>query len=439
MSDPTRPNAVERRLALLLERWDAFASDPDPRVLCWTVAEDDVAIVDAFIQLQCDGRGAAADCFVRLDDPFDDPATYGATLAASLATSYGEVRGDLAAAGHGAAWEPLPAYPGDDAVAHLARACASFQAAHTDLGLTLAVVLGPAAIADGTEWARWVERLARAELPRTVRFLVVDVAESAQLQALRTTEPLRVRSEALTLDMAGARLDLARAADRGDAGSAFRLEYLALTAAAGRRDVPETYATAERALAIAVRQQWPAMQVAVYVAVAAACLGAARPDDAVVACQAARAAAQAAAHAGDPTAPVLIAQAGLSEGAALVSAGRWAAAGAVYESAAGEATDCGHHLFALEGWRMAAWCHTQLGDLTAAWRTGWCALDAGEQLDPDWRAASTLSIAGQALVAVARQHQWAEGVEAASQRLAALLAPATAPATAPVRAEVMAP
>jgi hypothetical protein len=423
MSDPTRPNAIERRLAHLEERWDAFARDPDARLLRWSAPDDDLPLVDAFFTVQCEGRGEVADCFVRLDAPFADPATHGAVLTAALAAYHADARDALAAAGHPAAWSPpAPRPDGDDASA-FARACASFQAAHAGLGLLLAVVLAPGAIADDAAWNAWLGRLVRAEPAAPVRFVVAEVAEAPRLDALAAAEPVRVRTDRLALDMAGARLALARAADRGDAASAFRLEYLALTAAAGRSELQAARGHADRALAVATREGWPAMQVAVHLALGSAFLGAGLADDALAACRAAGASARAAAGAGDPAANALIVQSGLSEGAALVSAGRWGDAAAAYAAAAPVATDAADHMLALEGWRMAAWCHARTGDLAAAWRCGWSALDAGERLDPGWRAASTLPVAGRALVDVARRQQWAAGVHAAEQRLAALLAP----------------
>jgi tetratricopeptide (TPR) repeat protein len=419
---PHRKNAIERRLEELEERWNAFAEDPTPRLLRWAVEAQSLAVVEGFVELQRDGDGDVPDYFLRFDEPFVDPRNHGFVLTAALERAYGEARPGLADAGF-AAWSAPGVRLGEPDVAAFARYCATFQAHHAPMMLRLAVVLAPEAVTDAMAWQRWLLALVRADVPEGVRFVLLDPAEAPQLDALCAAEPRLVRSEVVDLDMPAAIQELANAAAGDDPGSQFRVHFVALTNAAGRSPLPAAGEAAQRALAIATQHGWSAMQVVVYSALASAYLGAGHADSAVAAYQAARAAALEAGQQGDPSAPTLVVQSWLGEGAAYVSAGRFAEGAPVYEAAAPVAAACGNGLMTLEGWRMAAYCHEQAGDADAAWRCGQQALDAGAALDDATRDVSTLPFAGQGLLRVAQRWAYASEADAVRARLAALLGP----------------
>ena len=417
-----RKNAIERRLEELEERWNVFAEDPTPRLLRWVVEAQSLAVVEGFVELQRDGDGDVPDYFLRFDEPFVDPRHHGFVLAAALERVYDEARSGLVEAGFGP-WTSPGVLLGEADVAAFARYCATFQAHHAPMMLRLAVVLAPEAVSDMLAWQRWLLALARAAVSEGVRFLLLDPAEAPQLDALCSAEPRLVRSEVVDLDMPAAIQELANAAAGDDPGSQFRVHFVALTNAGGKGDLSAAGEAAQRALAIATQHGWGAMQVVVYSALAAAYLGAGHVDSAVAAYQAARQAATVAGQQGDPSAPTLVVQSWLGEGAALVSGGRFAEGATVYEAAAAVAASVGNGLMTLEGWRMAAYCHEQAGDADAAWRCGHQALDAGEALDEATRAASTLPFAGQGLLRVAQRWAYAGEADAVRARLGALLGP----------------
>lgn len=444
-----RKNAVEQRLEELDDRWNEFADSPEPRLLCWVVDADSRQLVDGWVQLQCEGDGAVPDLFIRLESPFTAPGSYGFALIEELHAQVEQVRAELAAESDGEVgtrgtegggegegtgggeeggaavldWVVPPVIPGDPDVLALVRCCASFQAHHAERMLKLAVVLAPTAVADPAGWEYWLRTLVRAGVPDAVRFLVVDAAEAPLLGGLHESEPLLVAGGPVDLDMAGARAELAAGAAGEDPGSRFRVHFVALTSALEKGDLVAADGSARQALAIAGEQGWLTMQVVVYTALGSGYVGGGHTDHAVAAYQAARQTALAAAEGGDPAAPKLVVQAWLGEGSALVGAGRFTEAAQVYAQAAPAAAAREDPMMALEGWRMAAYCHEQAGDAESSWVCGHAALDAGEQLDEGMRQASTLPFVGQGLLRLTRQWAYAGQVDVVQGRMIALLGP----------------
>lgn len=422
MGSTPRRNAIERRLDQLGEEWNAFAESPAV-LLRWTYAADDAQMVDGFIEMQQDGAGEIPDFFIRLDLPFQDPERHGFVLREAIEQRYAEARDGLAHAGHPAEWAAPALVPGESDLSALIRCCASFQAYHARIMLKLALVLAPEPAPDAAAWQRWLYSLVRAPVPPAVRFLVLERAEAPRLDPLCQAEPERILTQRLELDMAGARDELARDAAGDDPGSHFRVHLVALTGAAGRGDLAGAHQAARQALDIANRENWPAMQVAVHVALGSAYLGGGHTEHALAACRAAQQSALAAEQAGDPAGARLRVQAGLAEGAALVSAGRFAEAAPVYRQAAPLAASGGDPLMTLEAWRMAGYCHEAAGDPRSAWECGAAALEAGQGLEPSARQASTLPWAGQMMLRLADGWSFTAGADAVRRQMAGLLGP----------------
>lgn len=420
MGSTPRRNAIERRLDTLAEEWNLFAESPAVLVR-WSFTDDDAQLVDGFIGMQQEGAGDVPDFFIRMDLPFDDPGRYGFALREAMEQRYQAGREEMAQAGHPAEWRAPALVPGESDLSALLRCCASFQAYHARIMLTLALVLTPEPEPDAGAWQRWLYALARSPVPQGVRFLVLDPGESPRLDALCQAEPERILTQRLALDMPGAREDLARNAAGADPGSQLRVHMVGLADAAGRGDVAAAHHAGQEALAIATRQNWPAMQVAVHLALGGAYLGGGHTEHTLASYRAAQQSAAAAEQAGDPAAPKLRVHAGLAEGAALVSAGRYGEAAPVYQAAAPLAAAAGDPLMTMEAWRMAGYCHEAAGDPQSAWRCGAAALEAGEALDPAARQASTLPYAGQMMLRLADRWSFPIGTEAVQRQMVGLL------------------
>ncbi len=392
-------NAIQVRLGALETQWNEFALRPGARLLRWLVQADETKMVDAFLQVQASEHGSTPDLFLVLEEPFRDPASYAAALIAALRERYDTTRPALQAAGVEPAWRcPDPA-PGATPALMLCAAACSLIECHGRLFDRVVLALTPPA--PPPSWSGFLSELVRSPAAERLRFVVTDRADAESLDALAAAQPEVVVTLRPDLDMPGAVEELLAAIPGGGPSHAFRRFFMGLLAAAGKGDLTGAGTAAATALAIATEQGWAQMQVVVHMALGSARLGAGLTDQAIESYRAAGAVS--AGQPSDPVAPKLSLQARLAEGSALVSAGRFARAAPVYESAADLAGAAGEPLFVMEAWRLAAYCHEQAGDHARAWSGGLRALDAAALLPPDLRASSTLSFVEEGLLRVARE------------------------------------
>ena len=129
-------------------------------------------------------------------------------------------------------------------------------------------------------------------------------------------------------------------------------------------------------------------------ALGVAYLNAKKTDQAVKTSGEAEKAARAAKEKQEPGAGKLVIQAKLSAGSALVGAARFPEAAKVYDEAAVISAAEPDPLMELESLRMAAYCREASKDWEGAWTVGGKALKAGEKLEPDLKANSTLPYVG---------------------------------------------
>ena len=73
-------NPVQRRLAELLQHWQAFVDQPDKRLLLWQVPDGGRRLLDAFLEMQRHApagdatggvSGVGGDTFVVFDAPVE--------------------------------------------------------------------------------------------------------------------------------------------------------------------------------------------------------------------------------------------------------------------------------------------------------------------------------------------------------------------------------
>jgi tetratricopeptide (TPR) repeat protein len=420
-----KKNAVERQVERLADQWNEFAEEAEPRLLRWLTESDSASLVIGFIEQQRAGDGEVPDLFLRFEIPFEQPDLYGGALVESFRQLYADLQADedarpgLEAAGVKLDWR-CPEARGASGVAAFAQACASFQRHYQNAFQHLAVALTPERISAAAEWEKWLLSLVRADLPPSVRVVVLDSATDPFLKGLAQAEPQRVRTVAVEADMNKVAQEAMREAGGEGPGVAFRRHFVELTNA---KDKAGAGRSAEAALSIASEHGWLPLQVAVHVALGAAYQ---RSGDGALALDAYRKAGEvskAAADKGDPTGPALIVQSRFAEGAALMSEGRFAEAARVYEEAAAAAADRKDHLMTLEGWRMAASCHEAAGAIEPSWACGGKALDVGAMLDDQVRPNSTLPFVGQGLLRLTKRQAYADRDREVRQRMTQLVGP----------------
>ena len=421
------PNAIERRLDALADRWLDFTAGPAV-ALRWATEPESVSTVGAFVTVQVE-RAVLGDWFVRAELPFEAGTPYGAALAAFLAGLVADAEAgsteDRAASGEPddglVPWVPPPVV-GDDALG-FAAVCASLATHHAGLFPVLALVIAPASVSDDDALAAWVRRFVRAPLPPSVRLLLVDPDDAPRYAALAAAEPGLVCSEPVDLDMPAALRELAAQGDPDDPAVPYRQHVVALVEASGTGDRAAVAGSGAAALAIAEAQGWDAHRVAVHMAVGSSDLGAEDAAAALVRFRAARAIGEAAEAAGEPWATPLVLTARTAEATALFTAGRDAEAGVLYQSTAPLAAAAGDDTLTLESWRMAAVCFERTGRPDYAWAAGLRATQAAEAMDGDARRASTLPFVGRDMLRLAEAPGYRAYAPAVRERMASLLGP----------------
>lgn len=418
-----KKNAIERRLDDLGGRWNEFAMDPKARLLRWLADAEASRMLDVFLEMQAEEAGDSPDLFVRFEIPFEDPRRHGFALLEAMRAKYEETRSGLAEEGIASDWTcPAPRSNEPD-VAAFARACLSFREHYATIVEHFVAVMEPGSISNASAWEAWLRALVRSGLPEHVRIMVVDEAGAPALDALAEDEPDRVVTVAPDLDMPGAMEELVHEAGGAGPGVAFRRHFVALTSAATAGDLARVTRSGEAALRIARAEGWSQLQVVIHMALGGVFLGAGKMADALASYRAGTRVSADASAAGDPAGPKLLVQSRFAEGAVLVADNRHAEAATVYEAAAPQAAAQQDTFMAMEGWRMAAYCHEVAREAEPAWRCGHLALGEAERLDEPTRKASTVPYIGHTLLRLTRERAYTREADAVRSRMVKLLGP----------------
>ena len=390
-------NAIERRIDYLAGLWNQFAEDSTPRLMRWVGDPDELKMVNILFDLQEEENGELPDMFIRLEVPFQDESRYAFELIEAFVAGIDASREEIADAGLSPNWTP-PSLPTNDGYKALLSVCQSFYDYYQDIMERLVLVLAPENVNDGEAFQRWLLLMVRSGLPETIRLTLLDIRQDPALDLLCQAEPTLVYSEELELEMPEAMQELAEEPMRPGPGPHFRRHFVALLAAADKGDMDLLNKKATAAVGIAQKQGWHVLEASVYMAVGTANLNQQKLEFALKHFRQAADCSAAGTEGGDPAGGRMFIQARFSEAAALLSAGQYAPAAEIYESVPPLAEAEGMPIFAVEGYRMAAYCHEVLQNQKTAWDFGLQALDAAEQLDEETRKNSTLPYVGQGLL-----------------------------------------
>lgn len=393
-------NAVERRLLDLRYQWEAFAEDPVPRMLAWTVPDGAMRLVRCFLEVQKhEGEYVTQDLFIVFDAPFEHAFQYSHALKEALAGHYAASREDLEREGHGSVWNADPASFPESAYGFIQALRSLGGAYHNAIG-HLVAVFAPASVSKDTLFAAWLARTLEAGLPERLRILVLDSLETPRLTEFRPADPTLLKRETLALDATAIATEtFAQERTVGPAGL-FRNMLMALVALVEKAPLAQVIAKGTDALTFVRAQGWKDQEAVVAMLVAGAMLKEKRFDAAVGTYRNGRAAAVSAAQEGHPAAQALVLQTWFGEAGVQLAAGRTAEAAAAYEQAAVVAQEARNTILAIEAFRMAAFCHARLDDRAAAIDRGGLALTAGERLKPEARIMTTLPLAAADLLRV---------------------------------------
>ena len=416
-------NAVELRLDHLSKLWEEFAALPDARLLRWLADADTRQVIDVFLEVHKHDPADIPDLFLTFDVPFREETSYAGDVIRFWRGWYDENKDDLIEESIDPTWACPQPRGGEPGPAFVGRVAASFQAHYGDDFRHLAIVLAPKEIANPAGWSRWLGELLRADLPASIRFLVIDDAAAPVLGTLAEQNPKRLVTQNPEFDATQMYRELLRSAGGSGPGAAFRDQYVGMLLLARGGNLAAAAAAGAAAIAVAGGEGWSHLQAAAQLGVAGMLVAAGKPADALAGYRQAVTFAEAAAKAGDPTGPILVVQSRMAEAGALFADGQYADAAAAYEQTAPKATDAGDHLLAMENWRMAAACHEQTGQKDKAWACGEKAIESGAKIDAAMRPDTTLAFAGQGLLRLAGGAPFAKHRDRVVKTMNALLAP----------------
>jgi len=409
-------NPVERRLAYICNDWLAFRDEPGPCVLVWETPGNAHRLVRAFLESQKHETAySSGDLFIVFDAPFANAIQYSRELKAALAGQYEASRDELRAQGEAADWafdpEALP-----DSPEGFVAALRSFGSKYAERIGMLAVVLLPLAVGNGEAFAQWLKRAVDTELPRRLRFVMLDAPESRELAALEALGDPRIARRPLQLDgFDVAQETFAQEPTQGPAG-VFRNQLTGLVALVEKGSAEQVKAKALDALAFVQQHKWKDQEVVVRLLVAGALLKESRHAEAVAVYQAARQVAGQALAAAHPAGHKLVLQTWFGQAAAHLAAGQIPEAAACYRDAAAVAQADHNLILTIEAQRMEAFCRARGGDRLGALACGQQALVSGAQLKPEVRSMTTLPIAAMDLLRVCDPARTAQ-IEQLKQRL----------------------
>jgi hypothetical protein len=352
---------VERRFDLLCQLWMEAVADPAARLLVWRIPGNAGRMLDAFFEAHKQSPQAMTpDYFLRFDAPFETGFGYSRALADALQTGYIGSLEKLREQGLPIKWRDAhidaPASAGG--TLQLMQSFGDYY--HEHLRYFVAV-LAPSSVSRADALEAWLDAALRAPVPDRVRLAVVDYDDESRWNVLASRHGAAVRVIEAPVDM----FDIARetAAQSGGAGAstAYRQMLADVMTLVERGSAAQTARRADRALALCERQQWPDQQVVLHMAVAGAHLKEQQHSEAIVRYRAARQAAQAAQQAGHPAGANLLMQTWFGEAGAWLNARQPDRAASAYVAGSEAAKAVPNGLFAIEGQRMAGFCHAQEG------------------------------------------------------------------------------
>ncbi|MGB7193531.1 MAG: hypothetical protein WBD81_08740 [Collimonas pratensis] len=393
-------NPVEKRVATLRDLWLEHTQDPRMRVLVWRIPANADRMLQAFFEIQQHpGDWTTQDLFLRFNAAFDTGFGYSRALRQALAESYIDSKDSLREQGVSTDWS-LAQVPQHDSAAGVMATLASFSRYHQAQVQHLryvAAVLAPHPVTSQEAWEAWLDAALRSSSLTAddagVRLVLVDTSTDQRWQALALRHGDRVSVVEAPIDM----FDIARetVAQAGGAGPtvAYRQLLTDVITLVEKGSAAQTAARAEKAMQIAQREQWPDQQVVLQMAVAGAYLKEKNYADAIKRYRDARECATQAEQNKHPMGADLIMQTWFGEAGVWLVAKEPERAAQAYRSAAEQAQRVPNPMFEIEGFRMAAYCYAQNGQLQPARDHGALALRAAKAVSPAERPLTTMPLA----------------------------------------------
>ena len=380
--------AVQKRIGKLTKQWLEFCDMPDARVLRWVLATDSARLLDTFLAFHGEAESDVQDLFFPISIPVSDPDNYWSEVEEEILGQIEDSKQDLEELEIDTDWNAPDRDRYTTSFAHLVDALSSYQAYYEDLFDHAVIVLLPSAIQTIEQWREAVEEIVEHKaIPESVRFIVPDWLPGAIFADLAIQRASLITTRRPVLDMPGLPLEILSHLPISGPGSEFRLLFTQLAAAATAGNMVALAAYAERALAIAVSNQWHGLVASVYLLVGSARAATADSNEVL---ETYRKAKRTAEQIQDPSRLKVLTVATLAEAGCQVENGHYREARQTYLEAARTADQNADALQSMDAHRLASYCAECNGDFEAAWHDAQEALRFAKDIPAESRQSSTL-------------------------------------------------
>ncbi len=385
-------NPISRRYESLLTEWMGFRKNKETRLTIWQVSDDEIPMVERFINQEASEHGRSPDLFIALERPFHQPESYAKHIVDEMKEQLEAYQEAVPQNDQVPAWQVIHKKEKgfEQSPQMFIRNLEDFSRSIKDFEELTVAYLSPSEILDPEHWEKWLIQALGSGIAENIRLLVLEVidpalekGQSKTFRQLVQNYSEKVKLFRADLNMHGAMREAAAQGDPNHPGVRFQTLYLDLGQAAGRKQINRVERLSQEALVIAQREDWPHLQVAVHSLVASAWLSKNNPRKAIEsyesACQIAENTYKGPPKPWGTLGGKLWIQSLFASASAKLLLPNYQTALADYEKICPLAEAQEDYFSHLEARRMAGYCHRLLGHRTQSWDNNLQALAVAEQ------------------------------------------------------------
>ncbi|MEM9258196.1 MAG: hypothetical protein AAGA62_01045 [Bacteroidota bacterium] len=415
-------NAVALRLRRLQELFrQAYPVDAPPGLCLWLVEPDEVDMIGAFVLTEDSPGAVFRDLFLTFVGADAGASHYLKQLGEEWQAQLTAAADTLMEQGFSPSlWEQPPTVR---SLADFFRYVQSVTGHMKHMKGRTVIYFRPESYADETAFVSLFEAELRRGLPGNLLLMLHATENSAANQRLAGRKDWGVTTLRPALNMASVAAELAAEGNPNDPAVQYRVLFLEMSEQGAKGAFGKMKEAGEKVYALAQQQVgWEHLLVSILAAQGAHLLTNKRHrKEALDFFRRARKDAELALKVGNPAGRAVLLQALNFEGAGLFHLKDYSTAAATYTEAATFASEDENDAFhAMEGFRMAGWCHERAGDRTAAWDSYHKSLAAAEKLSSEVLRGSTLPYLGRELLRLVEdlnRHAEGPGIRTTLERL----------------------
>ncbi len=385
-------NAVIRRIQKLTKHWNRFTEQSDAHFLRWRIDPQAGRMIDAFLAFHGDEASELSDLFF----PISIPATqngYWLEVFDFLKSEIEDSKGDLESLEIPIDWKPPAISAAErrakpaDAVVELLK---SYQDYYQDYFDHVTLVLMPEEIESLQIWTDILDAPFKSgHWSPAVRMLVLDWTPDCRLSGWADKHGSQVVTQSPVLDINGLPLEILQQLKSTGPGAEFRSSFIQLNRLANGGAIQQVQNVAERAIQIAVENQWFALVAVVHLVVGSTMAKHGEIKQMIEAYRAAnRAAYQISVT--DPSRVKMMLASGMAEASGKIAGAEYREARNLYHEAAIIAERSKDPNMAFEAHRMACFCAQQSKEFDVAWEHARSALSSARNIDGHIRSKTTV-------------------------------------------------